>query len=72
VSLAPYYNPGELVPATGRFVLTNVFGTAIGDSTTLHAGDTFGPAPRGFHWQAVSEPAGMTAARGVPDPTSKN
>lgn len=57
MSLAPFFNPGERVPATGTFVLVDVFGNPTGSPVMYEEGDVFRPAPRAFQWQPVKEPA---------------
>lgn len=56
MSLAPCCNPGELVPATGRFVLVDVFGKPLDDLLEFLEGDTFPLALRAFQWKLVREP----------------
>jgi hypothetical protein len=57
------HDPNEAAPASGRYELLNVFGTATGEELRANEGERLPAAPLGFKWRLVSVDEPLEVAR---------
>ncbi|HXA22880.1 MAG TPA: hypothetical protein VNW90_11310 [Acetobacteraceae bacterium] len=55
--------PNDAAPASGRYELLNVFGTATGEASRAIEGELLPAAPLGYKWRLVSVDEPLEVAR---------
>jgi hypothetical protein len=56
-------DPTDDAPASGRYELLNVFGTATGEAVSAMEGERLPAAPRGYSWRRVAVDEPLEVAR---------
>ena len=59
----PEYDPGDAAPASGRYELLNIFGTATGEAVAAGEGERLPAVPRGYSWRQVGADEPLEVAR---------
>jgi hypothetical protein len=57
------HDPSDEAPASGRYELLNVFGTATGETVSAGAGERLPRAPLGYRWRLVAAGKPLEVAR---------
>jgi hypothetical protein len=59
----PEYDPSDVAPASGRYELLNIFGTATGEAVAASEGERLPAIPRGYSWRQVTADEPLEVAR---------
>ena len=57
------YDPRDVAPASGRYELLNIFGTATGEAVAANEGERLPAIPRGYSWRQVAADEPLEVAR---------
>ena len=57
------YDPSDVAPASGRYELLNIFGTATGEAVAASEGERLPAIPRGYSWRQVAADEPLEVAR---------
>jgi hypothetical protein len=57
------YDPRDVAPASGRYELLNIFGTATDEAVAASEGDRLPAIPRGYSWRQVAADEPLEVAR---------
>jgi hypothetical protein len=57
------HDPRGVPPASGRYELLNIFGTATGEAVAANEGERLPAIPRGYSWRQVAADEPLEVAR---------